>query len=230
MNSIKKHFMGITFLLLGLTLLVNPQVTNASGLSGAEPEINFTPEVVNTYEDEDGNIVNEYSKLPDKFVTDENGNIIAEGEDADPNNVESNSNNNSGSIGSLSCGYQYYYDVVGRTNMEYHAFIDYHPGFSEARYNIKEYNFTLSSLSYSIGISGYGGSAEVSLNTPGYGYTIDGAELKWTRPAVYGTVVKETVKRTRTGGCSGGEEVTYQTRYVVDDSYIGVREWSYNPN
>ncbi|MBM7554498.1 hypothetical protein [Thalassobacillus pellis] len=228
MAFIKKHCMGVTFFLLSLSLVIIPQVTNAAELNGDAPEINFTPEVINTYEDEYGNIVHEYSKLPDKFMTDGNGNIIAEGEDADPGKVKTNIGD--GSFETLGCQYQYYYDVVSRTNVEYHAFLDYHPGFSEAQYNVKEYNFSFATLSYSIGISGYGASAEVSISTPGYGFTVDSDPTKWTRPAIYGTVVKERVKRTRTGGCTGGEEVTYFTRYVADDTYIGTREWSYNPN
>ncbi|WP_273854170.1 hypothetical protein [Guptibacillus spartinae] len=226
---LKRGLLSIAFLVLAVSTLVNPSYSSAatkldSKESFEVPDIKFTPKVINTYKDENGHIINEYSKLPDNFVTDENGNIISEESQSKTTLRKENK------VTTAACSYQYYYDVVGRVTVERDAFVNYHPAFPQAQKNVSEYNFTFSTTSYSIGVSGYGMSADVSISAPGAGYSISANPTMWTRPAVYGDIERQTVKVTRTGGCTSGEKITYQTRYVPINTYIDTNEWSYNPN
>jgi hypothetical protein len=208
----------VSLLLLISTFMVPFNSASAEGLEKGSsdfyvPEVKFTPEVVDSYVDEEGNLVQETTKLPDNFVTDGQGNIISE-------NGESTK---SGEFSTMSgCAYQYRYETVSEYLYKANSFINYHPAFSSWE-RVSSYFFGTASVSYSLGWSGYGVSVGVSVAGPGYGYNIDADYSRWSRPAVYGDVWYKRQKVTRTGGCSSETKVTYQGTYYTYNDYIKVR-------
>jgi hypothetical protein len=213
----------VTLLLLVSTFMIPFSSASAKGTDkGNEnfyvPEVKFTPEVTDSYVDEDGNLVQETTKLPDTFVTDSQGNIISEGNEVG----KFKNSKSSGDVSTLSCAYQYRYETVAEYLYKANTFVNYHPAFSSWE-RVSSYFFGTASVSYSLGWSGYGVSVGVSVAGPGYGYNIDADYSRWSRPAVYGDVWYKRQKVTRTGGCSSETKVTYQGTYYTYNDYIKVR-------
>lgn len=165
------------------------------------PEVQFTPEIINTYEDEEGNLITEYSELPEEFETDADGNIISE----DTMSIFS------------ACARTYSYKDKSKTKVKTDGFIANHPDFKKWD-KVDGYWFGTKSKSYSVGLSGYGVDVSVSVSGAGSGTLIKANSKKWSRPGIYGDVTKIVQEVTMRNPCGKGDKYD-RTIYRTNNTY-----------
>ncbi|WP_269318454.1 hypothetical protein [Exiguobacterium sp. KJ 601] len=183
---------------LFLPLFQSSVSADSSWAEETTPEVKFYPKIVNQYEDEEGNFVTEYSELPKQFTTDASGNIIND-KSIQPMNA---------------CARQYSYKNLYTLRMQTNGFIANHPGFTRWD-KVNGYYFGNTSVSYSVGLSGYGASISVSVAGPGNGTFITANPDRWSRPGIYGDVDKIHQQVTMVDPC--GPDSTY-TRDIYRSS------------
>lgn len=173
-----------------LTLFQGSASADSSWAEETTPDIKFSPEIVNQYEDAEGNLVTEYSELPDQFTTDASGNLIT-----------------SNSIQPMNaCARQYSYKTLYTIRVKTNGFIANHPGFTKWD-KVNGYYFGNTSVSYTVGLSGYGASVSVSVAGPGNGTFITANAANWSRPGIFGNVDRVHQQVTMVDPC--GPNSTY---------------------
>lgn len=207
-----------------LTLIFSFILTVFSGTSFAEgskdsscntdtvsvPEVKFIPKLIAQHTDKEGNVVSEFSQLPDKFVTDENGNIITQ------DTVE-----RKGGITTQACEKRYYYETIaGPISVKSNSFIANHPGFNKWD-KVNGYYFGQATVSYSVGLEGFAGvSVSVSVAGPGNGTFITANAGQWSRPGIFGDVTRTTRKVTVQDPCNSRNNTSYnQITYQTKNTY-----------
>ncbi|MCM2677397.1 hypothetical protein [Alkalicoccobacillus plakortidis] len=165
------------------------------------PEVQFVPEIIDQYEDEDGNLITEYSELPDEYTTDANGNLITE----DTMSIFN------------ACAKTYSFKDKSNTRIKTDKFIANHPDFKKWD-KVDGYWFSNKSKSYSVGLSGYGASVSVSVSGPGSGTFIKATSSKWSRPGIYGNVNKIVQEVTVRNPCGPNDKYD-RTVYRTNNTY-----------
>ncbi|WP_143536184.1 hypothetical protein [Saccharibacillus sp. O23] len=203
---------SVIFTIFGGTSSAEENENSSCGNDTVEvPEIQFTPEVINQYKNEEGELVSVYSELPEKFVTDENGNII----------TDDKLNSKRGGITTQdACSKRYYYETIsGPTLIKSNSFIAYHPGFTKWD-KTNGYFFGQATQSYSVGVQGFAGiSVSVSVAAPGNGSFITANPAYWSRPGIYGDVSKLTRKVTVQDPCGSGSTTYNTVVYQTNNTY-----------
>lgn len=176
--------------ILVLTLFQGSASADSSWAEETTPDIKFSPEIVNQYEDEEGNLVTEYSELPNHFTTDASGNMIT-----------------SNSIQPMNaCARQYSYKTLYTVRVKTNSFIANHPGFTKWD-KVNGYYFGTRTISYSVGLSGFGAEVSVSVAGPGSGTIITANPDRWSRPGIHGNVDRVHQQVTMVDPC--GPNSTY---------------------
>ncbi|MDE7550190.1 hypothetical protein CN315_20065 [Bacillus cereus] len=122
---------------------------------------------------------------------------------------------------SASGGYKKY-TLTSKSTVKTKTFLSWHPDFPSYSYNISYYNFTNSGKSFSVSVGGGFGSVSVSYNPKGSGYSVQSNPNRWSRPALYGNIVKNNYKVSHYNGAGILTGTSTLSTYTTASTFINV--------